>query len=185
MADNFSNAFFHLVTYVFNIVMWVWLLGVILQWSRADFYNPVSQLTFRLTRFPTDALRRVLPPWRNINIAALLVLFVLAVIYVLTAAWLLNLSIGAVTVVLQALFKLIALTLDLYTLTIVVQAILSWLGPGVNNPASNILWSMNEPILRPVRRWIPPVSGLDISPVIVILALQFLVRLIPLSGYFR
>jgi YggT family protein len=55
----------------------------------------------------------------------------------------------------------------------------------VNNPASNILWSLNEPILRPVRRFIPPMSGLDLSPLVVILLLQVLNRLLPLPGAFR
>ena len=55
----------------------------------------------------------------------------------------------------------------------------------MNNPASNVLWSMNEPLLRPVRRFVPSISGLDLSPLIVILVLQVLGRLIPLPGVFR
>jgi YggT family protein len=65
------------------------------------------------------------------------------------------------------------------------QAILSWFGPGVNNPTSNILWSMNEPLLRPIRRVIPPVSGLDLSPLVAIIGLQVLVMLVPLPNIFR
>jgi YggT family protein len=81
--------------------------------------------------------------------------------------------------------KLLVLTVNLYTFTIFIQAIMSWLGPGVRNPASNILWSMNEPLLRPARRLIPPLSGLDLSPLVVILLLQVLNRLLPLPGAFR
>ncbi len=49
------------------------------------------------------------------------------------------------------------------------MALLSWVGPGVSNPAANVLWSLNEPLLRPVRRVLPPISGLDLSPIPVIL----------------
>jgi len=67
----------------------------------------------------------------------------------------------------------------------VIQAILSWVGPGVNNPAGRILWSINDPLLRPVRRVLPPFSGLDLSPLVLIVALQFVNLLIPLPGIFR
>src|SRR5687768_6569215 len=158
MGANFTNAGFYLVTYLFNIAMWLWLLRIILQLVRADFYNPVSQLIWKVTRYPTDGLRRVIPPYRKLNTAAVVVLAVLAILYIYSAAWLLNLRIGTVAVLFQALMKILVLTIYLYTFTVFIQAILSWLGPGVNNPASNILWSMNEPLLRPVRRWIPPIS---------------------------
>jgi YggT family protein len=55
----------------------------------------------------------------------------------------------------------------------------------VSNPAANILWSLNEPLLRPVRRFIPAIAGLDLSPLFVILALQVVSRLLPLPGIFR
>jgi YggT family protein len=70
------------------------------------------------------------------------------------------------------------LVLQLYMFTLTVQAIMSWLGPGVNNPASNILWSLNEPLLRPVRRLLPATPGLDLSPLVMILLLQFIGQLV-------
>jgi YggT family protein len=84
-----------------------------------------------------------------------------------------------------AVLKLIVMALNLYTFALVIQAILSWVGPGVNNPAGSILWSINEPLLRPVRRVIPPFSGLDLSPLVVIVLLQFLKLLVPMPGIFR
>ena len=53
-----------------------------------------------------------------------------------------------------------------------IYVLLSWFGPGMNNPAGSILWSINEPLLRPVRRVLPPQAGLDFSPLVVILLLQ-------------
>ena len=185
MGANTTNAVFYLVTTLFNLALWLWMLRVILQAVRADFYNPVSQLIWKLTRQPTDALRRVIPPYRNFNIAAALMLLVLAIAYIYVAVGLLNFRISFLDALVQAILKLLVLAVNLYTFTVFIQAILSWLGPGVNNPASNILWSMNEPLLRPVRRIIPPLSGLDLSPLIVILVLQVLDRLIPLNGVFR
>ena len=81
--------------------------------------------------------------------------------------------------------NVIALTLTLLTFSIFVQAILSWLGPGVNNRAGSVLWSINEPVLRPIRRFVPAVSGLDLSPLIAILLLQVAYYLLPLHPVLR
>lgn len=185
MGANAANAMLFLVTTLFDLALWIYLLRVLLQWSRADFYNPISQAIWKATRFPGDWLGPHLPNWRNINLAALLMLALLALLYIYVVTGLLGFSIDLPAALGYAALKLVVLAVNLFTFTIFVQAILSWLGPGVNNPASNILWSLNEPILRPVRRFIPPMSGLDLSPLVVILLLQVLNRLLPLPGAFR
>jgi len=174
-------------TLLFDLVMWLFILRIVLQLVRADFYNPLSQLIWRATRYPTDAMRRFLPQWRNINFGAALTLFALAVAYVhiISGFGVLGYHVNRYQALGIAAIKIVALTVNLYTLTLAVQAVMSWLGPGVNNPASNILWSMNEPLLRPVRRVIPPVSGLDLSPLVVIVLLQIVNGLLPLPGALR
>ncbi|HSW14879.1 MAG TPA: YggT family protein [Solimonas sp.] len=184
MSPYATNAVYYLVSTLFDLALWLFLLRVILQWVRADFYNPVSQMIWRATRYPTDAMRRFIPQWRTLNVAALLVVFVLALIYVHTISGILHLRLSRWPALGFATLKLITATVNLYSFTLFVQAVLSWLGPGVNNPASNVLWSMNEPLLRPMRRLIPSVSGLDLSPLVVILALQVISRLIPLPNVF-
>jgi YggT family protein len=185
MGANTSNAMLFLVTTLFDLALWVFLLRIILQAVRADFYNPISQVIWKATRYPTDWLRSFLPNLRNLNSAAALVVLVLALANVYVVVGLLGFSVNVLSALWFALLKVLVLTVNLYTFTIFVQAILSWFGPGVNNPASNILWSMNEPLLRPARRIIPPISGLDLSPLLVILLLQVLSRLLPLPGVFR
>ena len=185
MGANADNAIFFLVTTLFDLAMWLLLMRILLQWVRADFYNPMSQLVWQTTRYPTDWVRKVLPRWRNLDTAALAVLFVLTAIYVYSTVALLGLDINLPNALFAAVLKIVVLTVNLYTFTLFVQAILSWLGPGVNNPASNVLWSLNEPLLRPVRRIIPPISGLDLAPLVMMLLLQVVARLIPLPGIFR
>ena len=108
----------------------------------------------------------------------------LAALYIQVIAALWNLDIGLGRVLWFALLKVAGLALSLYTASIAIYAILSWFGPGFSNPAANILYSINEPLLRPLRRLIPPVSGLDLSPLVAILLLQVLGMLLPLPGYF-
>lgn len=185
MGANTSNALLFLVTTLFDLLMWAFLLRIFLQWVRADFYNPISQAIWKATRFPTDLLRPYLPVVRGINLAAVLAVVVICLIYVYSIIGMLGFKVDPFSSLWFALLKLTVLTINLFTFTLFVQAVMSWLGPGVNNPASNILWSLNEPLLRPVRRLIPPVSGLDLSPLALILVLQVLNRLLPLPGAFR
>ena len=185
MGANSSNALFYLVSTLFDVYMWVLILRLILQAVRADFYNPISQLIWQITQPVLRPFQTVLPKWRSLDSAALILLLVVALLYVHIVGVILGIPIGPFASVQFALLKLIVLVLNLYTFALFVQAVLSWVGPGVNNPAGNLLWVMNEPLLKPVRRVIPPMSGLDLSPLAVILALQFLNLLIPLPSIFR
>jgi YggT family protein len=183
MVANTNNALFFLITAVLDLALCAFLMRVLLQLSRADFYNPISQLVYRLTRPVVMPLSRVLPRWKRLDLAAALVLFLLGVIYILVVAGLIQLSPDWLDVCWFALLKIASLTLNLYTLSLFALAILSWVGPGVNNPTANVLWSLNEPLLRPVRRILPPVSGLDLSPIPVMLILQTLDKLLPLGPF--
>jgi YggT family protein len=185
MFANADNALFYLISTIFELYLWVVLLRIMLQWVRADFYNPFSQLIWKLTQPFLKWAQSVIPRWRNLDGAALLFAFIIALVYLKVVMALLGAHYGWGLTLWWALLKLIVLTLNLYTFTLFVQAILSWVGPGVSNPAGSILWSVNEPLLRPVRRLIPPVSGLDLSPLVAILVLQVLNRLVPLPGIFR
>jgi len=185
MGANANNAFFYLVSTLFDVYLWIVMMRVILQAVRADFYNPISQLIWQLTQPILGPLQKVLPKVRQWDVAALGLLAVVAVIYIHAVAAILGYGVGGVTSLWYALLKLVTLALNLYTFALFVQAILSWVGPGVSNPAGSVLWSMNEPLLRPVRRVIPPMSGLDLSPLVVILLLQFANLLVPLPGIFR
>jgi len=185
MGANVANTLISLCHVLAQLYLTVWILRVLLQLCRADFYNPVSQLVWRFTRL-SDPLRRYLRPYKRFDVASFLIAFVFACIYAKFMAWFIGfLSLGHgyslewTRTFWYALRVLVSLTVNLYTFSLVIQALLSWFGPGVSNPAANILWSLNEPLLRPVRRWVKPQAGLDLSPMIVILGLMVVRGLLP------
>lgn len=183
MGANLSNAVIDLFKAISTLFLAIFLLRILFQLVRADFYNPFSQLVLKVSRPLVDLLTRVIPRYRTFDVACFLVLLVLTFIYVQIVFALYGSNIGFAMAVWQALLKILALTVQTYMATLTIQAILSWLGPGVNNPAANVLWSMNEPLLRPVRRILPSAGGIDLSPLPVVLGLLFLSRLIPLHVY--
>jgi YggT family protein len=180
-----QQAVFFLVGTVLELVIWVFWLRLLLQAFRADFYNPISQFVLQATRYPTQWLQPMLPVTRGINLAVVAGLLLAGLIYVYAIVAIVGSSVGPGSALFYTVMKLIIMVLGLYTFTLFVQAILSWVGPGTSNPATNVLFSLNEPLLRPVRNILPPIGGLDLSPLAMILLLQVLSRLIPLPGVLR
>lgn len=180
-----QNALFFLVTTLLELLIWLYWLRVLLQAVRAEFYNPISQFVFKATRYPTNWLSPVLPTVNRINLAAVAGLLAAGLLFIYAVTGLLNYTVPLHHALLYALLKLVLMLLGLYTFTLFIQAVMSWVGPGGYNPASALLFSLNEPLLRPVRNLLPPVGGLDLSPLVVILGLQVLARLISLPGVFR
>lgn len=185
MNSNIDNAGLFLVNTVFSLYAYVLLLRVMLQWTRADFYNPLAQFVWKATNPPTQILRQVIPRYRQVDIPALVVLFAVVLVNILIALTILNASLGLGGLLLLTIMKMLVLTINLLTFCILVQAVMSWFGSSMHSPASSLLFNINEPLLRPARRLIPPIGGLDLSPLLVILLLQVVNRLIPLSYALR
>jgi YggT family protein len=91
----------------------------------------------------------------------------------------------------RALLDVVLLALDLYTYVIIGVAVLSWLLAfnviNIHNDFVRSVWNglnaLTEPLLRPIRRWLPAMGGLDISPIVLLLAIYFLQRLIAYNLY--
>jgi YggT family protein len=173
------EAVYFLVESVLGIAVFAFLLRVLLQLVRADFRNPLAQAVVALTNWLVLPLRRVLPPAGRFDTASLV-----ALLAVQLAATLIQfrLRTGVVYPFLPlaaaALRQLANATLLLYTILIFAQAILSFV-PGARSPVTSLLYSLCEPVLRPIRRLLPIVGGLDFSPLVAILgltALRILVR---------
>lgn len=174
------EALVFIVDSVFTLAVYAFLLRLFLQLSRGDFRNPLSQAVVRLTNWLVLPLRRVLPPLGKVDTASLVSAYV---VQVAAVAAVFVLSTGVVmpvpTLLWVSLKQAVIASLQLYTVAMVVYALLSLVAPGTHSPAVGFLGSLCEPILRPVRRVLPPMAGLDFSPAVVViglLALKILIR---------
>ena len=70
------------------------------------------------------------------------------------------------------------LAIYIFLFSILIQVVMSWINPGAYNPVLSVLYSLNEPLLAPARRMIPPMGGLDLSPIVVMVALQLVAILL-------
>ncbi len=176
MSSFFTEASVLIVEVVFGLYILAVLLRFLFQLVRADFYNPISQFLVALTNPLLKPLRRVIPGLFGIDIASLVLLLALKCLELFLISWLIGHAPDLLPLLLAAVVSLVRLTLNVYFYAILLRVILSWFIPygATHNPASNLLASLTEPLMRPARRLIPAVGGLDLSPIVVLMVLQLL-----------
>lgn len=180
-----QNALLFLVKTLADLYLLTFLLRFIMQWVRASYYNPFAQFVLKVTNPLVVPARRVLPSVAGLDTPTLAVLLVLECLVTWLLFGLLGFTPSIAEFVLYALLRLVALVLWFYTAGAFIYVILSWFGDRGGNPLGSILAQIIEPILRPARRLLPPIGGLDLSPLIVILLLQAALIALPLPAFLR
>ncbi len=157
-----------------TLIVIAFLLRVIMPLVRADFRNPLGQAVLHFTDPLVRPLRRILQPAGKLDTASVVALLVVQ--FAGTAALRLVAGGGFAfgPVLTASLWGLASTVLQFYSIAVLVHALLSWVAPGTYSPATQLLDRLCEPLLGPVRRAIPPVGGLDFSPLIVLIGLQAL-----------
>jgi YggT family protein len=179
MGDGYlSTPAVFLIQVVFGLYVAVVMIRFFLQLVRADFYNPVSQFVVKITSPVLTPLRRVVPGYGGVDFASLLLAWVLKAIELGLVLVVSGFSFSLLGALVWAIPELIALAINIFLVAVVIQVILSWVNPGGYNPAAIVLHSLSEPVLRPVRRILPPISGIDLSPMLAILGLVVLKMLL-------
>ena len=176
MPRNLPQALHYIIEALASLYILVLLLRIWLPWLGADFRNPLAQGILRLTSPLVVPLRRVVPSFGRLDTATLLVAFavqyaaVFLILLLYVAFEIMQMaSIGAIA--LTSIVKLIMLSVNLFAFAILIRIVLSWVAPGMHNPATAIIGTLSEPVLRPLRRVIPPMGGFDLSPMLAIIGL--------------
>jgi YggT family protein len=147
------------------------LLRLYMQFHRVPFGNPLGRFIFAITDWIVLPLRRVIPPVRRWDIASAVAAWLL----VLAKFVLLSLLVGGAlrwaALPLASLIGLLQLAVSGLTALLIVYAILSWV-PGANSMLLDLIERLASPIVRPLRRVIPPIGGVDLSPLVAIVLLQ-------------
>lgn len=173
MGGYFTEAGVFLIQFIFGFYILAVLLRFLLQLVRADFYNPISQFLVVITNPPLRPLRRLIPGLWGVDLASVLLLLILTalqwlLIYLLTTHTYPN----PLGLAVYSLADLLKLTLYVYYGALFIRIIVSWINPyNQQNPALNLVVRLTEPLMRPARRLVPAMGGIDFSPMLVFLAL--------------
>jgi YggT family protein len=172
-----ANAGQLLINFAFGELVALVVLRVLLQLVRANFYNPVCQFLYKLTNPVLMPLRKLIPAWRTLDVAGVLLAWLLTAIKLALLYALAGPSLGMLGLVVMAFADLIDFVLMLYLGLILVRVLLSFVSVERSNPIVPLVIQLTDPLLRPIRRRLPAPGGFDLSPMVAWLAI-LLVRML-------
>lgn len=166
------NSVTFLINTAFDLYLMIILVRVWLQVARADFYNPFSQMVVKATQPVVGPLRRTIPSLGGWDLATIVFAFIVACLKITSLSLVLESPINLQVVLISGLLILIKAVFKIIFWVLILRAIMSWVSKG-QNPIEAVMIQLSEPLLAPVRRVIPPIGGLDLSMIVVLIALQF------------
>lgn len=168
------------VSFILEVVTFIFVARFLLQACRVDFYNPISQGIVKATDPVLKPARMVLPGYRNLDFAAFVAAVLVQILLIMSLAALQGGYVGhAGMMIAEAVLRVILLCIQIFWWSILIVIIAGWIAPGSYHPALALLSQITEPLLAPARRLLPSLGGLDFSPILVILLLGVIERILP------
>jgi YggT family protein len=183
-----SDAAVFLLRTLFDLAACAFFLRFWMQWVRVPFHNPFAQFVMRVTDFAVKPLRRVLPGLFGLDWASLTPFFLAELLMVLSVHWVTGYPFAIAGSAVLPGFLLLALAsalrLVLYSLIgfVVLQAIMSWVNPF--SPLAPLFYALARPVLAPFQKIVPPLGGIDLSPLVALIVVQLLL-VAPVAGLER
>ena len=174
-----QNSLIFIVDALSNLYISMFVLRFILQWIRASYQNPLAQFVLRITAPLVVPARRVLPSVRGLDFPTLIVAILLECVATALVFSIVGFMPSVQTFLGSVVLRLLSLTLWLYCGMILIYVIMSWVADRQYHPIGAALYEIVDPVLRPVRRFVPPVGGVDLSPLIVVILLQAIIIALP------
>jgi len=168
-----ANAGIYLINIVFFIFILAVMLRFLLQTIRADFYNPICQTLITITNPALNPLRRWIPGFMGIDWPSIILMILLQTLEISLIALLVSGHLPPpISFPVIIVSKLLFMLIYVYIFVIIIQAIISWIQPGSYSPFTVLLYQLSEPLVSPVRRYIPAAGGIDWSLLIILILLN-------------
>jgi YggT family protein len=185
-----NNALLFLLQSLFGLLTLVFLLRFYFQLTKVSFQQQAAQVIVTLTNFAVKPLRRIVPSLGKFDLSTLLLAYISQWILAVSSLWLKGFPLLLAgsniwwIVFVIALLGVISMSITIFMYAVLIQAILSWINP--YTPIAPLLNNLTFPVLNFLRRFIPTAGGLDLTPLIFIIAAQLLLTtiLIPLENNF-
>lgn len=156
------------------------LARFVMQWARVSFRNPLGQFTIAMTDWAVRPARRIIPGAWGLDLPSLVLAWIVQLLH-LGIGMLITQEIPASgpaigLLALAALLETLKIACYLVEAAVIISAILSWVNPYA--PLAPLLLAVTQPLLRPFQKVIPPIGGVDLSPIALLLVIQVLLRLL-------
>jgi YggT family protein len=175
-----NTAAIYVIQTLGSLYLLIVLLRFILQMVRADFYNPMSQFIVRATQPLLRPLRKVIPGFGGVDLASLVLAILVQMLLMVITLILMGYGVGGfvLQVLIWAIIGVTSLFMKVFFFALIISVILSWVAPGTHNPAAELVNQICEPLLAPIRRILPNLGGLDLSPIFAFIALNLIDMLV-------
>ena len=175
---NTSGALIYLISTLTDLYVTAILLRLLLQWVRADFYNPLSQFLVKVTNPVLVPARRLIPSIGKLDTASVVVMLLLELLQLVVISLLSQTDFGFQFLLLFAVRKLLIALLLTYLVLIIARVIISWIANQSRHPLIPLIYQLTEPVLRPINKLLPKMGGVDLSPLFALIALRALLLLL-------
>jgi len=182
MYSSFQEGLIFLISTLFDLFLFVLVVRLILAWSHVNYFDPITQFVTRITNFIIKPLRRVIPNIGRLETSTLVVIVCMEIAKFLLVSLLSYGMPNIAGLMLLASADTLKLLIQFFIYAIIIQAIMSWVQP--HSPMMQTLYKVTLPVMRPVQRIVPPIGGMDISPIPALIGLQLLIIVLvnPLMG---
>jgi len=172
---NTVQAFHFLISSILDFYSFILLARFLFQLSKADFYNPISQMVLQATDPILNPLRKILPQSKLIDAASFLMLFIVQTLKFYAATFLvIQAAPPPIQAIIAGLFGVASITINFFLFALFIIAIGSWFSQGGYHPFLSLLGQVTEPLVGFFRRFIPPAGGFDFSLMIAATLLFFI-----------
>jgi YggT family protein len=161
-----ANALQIIIEFGFGILIALVVLRVLLQLVRANFYNPICQFLYKATNPLLMPFRRIIPAWRRVDLAGIVLAWLVTVLKLILLAAVVGRFLGLGGLAIMAVADLAGFVLMLYLGLILARVLLSFVQIDRRHPLLPLIHQLTEPVLKPIRRRLPTVAGLDFSPLV-------------------
>lgn len=167
-----NDALYFVLNTLLTLVVVVFLLRLLMPVVRADFRNPVGEAVLKTTNPLVLPLRRAIPSRRRFDTASLLALLIVHFVKTIVLLLVRGAALRPETVIVAGLYGLLITVIQFYFYAVLIYALMSWFAGAGRSPVGDVLERLCEPLLAPFRRVIPPIGGLDLSALFLLIALQ-------------
>ena len=167
----------YLISTLTDLYVTAFLLRLLLQWVGAVFYNPLSQFLIKITNPVLVPTRRLVPSIGKLDTASVVVMLLLEMLQLVLINLIGKTEYGFQFLFLFAIQKLLITLLLTYFVLIIARVIVSWIANQSRHPLIPLIYQLTEPVLRPIGKILPPMGGIDLSPLFALIALRALLLL--------
>jgi len=176
-AGYLSNPLVFLVDTLVGAYIFILILRLLLQYTAADSRNPISAFIIKVTQPPLTLLKPLFPTIKGVNLAAIVLIIMLRMLIGVVISFAQgDFSIWAIFV--WSIAELVDSVLSIFLFSIFATVIISWINPNSYHPAVSLVYKITEPVMQPIQRVIPPIGGMDLTPMIALIGLQVLKMLL-------